>query len=41
MAYAEQIPNGLEEIGRLREVTFRRVGEGTGKSIDLDRFDSY
>lgn len=40
MAYAEQIPNGLKEIGRLREETFRRVGEGTGRSLDLDRFDS-
>jgi putative hemolysin len=29
----------LAEIGRLREVTFRRVGEGTGKDRDLDRFD--
>jgi putative hemolysin len=30
----------LHEIGRLREVTFRAVGEGTGREIDLDRFDS-
>jgi hypothetical protein len=30
----------LEEIGRLREFTFRQVGEGTGKSRDLDRFDN-
>jgi putative hemolysin len=29
----------LREIGRLRELTFRAVGEGTGKSLDLDRFD--
>jgi putative hemolysin len=41
MARANQIPNILEEIGRLREETFRQVGEGTGKSIDLDRFDYY
>ncbi|HEX8026835.1 MAG TPA: GNAT family N-acyltransferase, partial [Vicinamibacterales bacterium] len=27
------------EIGRLREITFRRAGEGTGRSRDLDRFD--
>jgi putative hemolysin len=40
-AHAGQIPNLLEEIGRLREHTFRRVGEGTGKSIDLDRFDQH
>lgn len=29
----------LREIGRLREITFRRVGEGSGKARDLDRFD--
>lgn len=38
-AYPEQIPTILHEIGRLREKTFRRVGEGTGKKIDLDDFD--
>jgi putative hemolysin len=36
-----QIPVALEEIGRLREVTFRAAGEGTGASRDLDRFDPY
>ena len=36
---AEQIPNTLREIGRLREITFRQAGEGTGRSLDLDRFD--
>jgi len=36
---AGQIPSILREIGRLRELTFRRVGEGTGQSIDIDRFD--
>lgn len=40
-AYAAQIPVTLREIGRLREVTFRAVGEGTGKSSDVDRFDSH
>ncbi|MGJ5814586.1 lysophospholipid acyltransferase family protein [Paludibaculum fermentans] len=35
-----QIPNTLLELGRLREKTFRAVGEGTGQSRDLDRFDS-
>lgn len=40
-AKAKFIPNILREIGRLREDTFREVGEGTGKSIDLDRFDEY
>jgi putative hemolysin len=38
-ARAPQIPHILREIGRLRELTFREVGEGTGKSIDLDAFD--
>lgn len=32
-------PNVLREIGRLRELTFRRAGGGTGKSIDMDEFD--
>jgi len=38
---ADRIPNLLQEIGRLREVTFRGVGEGSGKAIDLDVHDSY
>lgn len=29
----------MHEIGRLRELTFRQVGEGTGKKRDLDRYD--
>ena len=29
----------MNEIGRLREFTFRQVGEGTGKKLDLDRYD--
>jgi putative hemolysin len=41
LAKAGEIPNVLHEIGRLREVTFRQVGEGTGKPVDLDRFDDY
>lgn len=40
LASASQIPSALQEIGRLRELTFRQVGEGTGKPRDLDRFDS-
>lgn len=36
-----KIPNVLNEIGRLRELTFRAVGEGTNRSIDLDEFDLY
>jgi len=38
---AEHTPDMLQELGRLREVTFRQAGEGTGKSLDLDRFDRY
>jgi putative hemolysin len=41
MAQATEIPHLLQEIGRLREVTFREVGEGTGKRTDLDRFDRH
>lgn len=40
-AWASQMPHLLNEIGRLREKTFRRVGEGTGLSRDLDEFDHY
>uniref|UniRef100_UPI0031E19A8D lysophospholipid acyltransferase family protein n=1 Tax=Flavobacterium sp. TaxID=239 RepID=UPI0031E19A8D len=40
-ASAKQIPNILHEIGRLREITFREVGEGTNESIDLDEYDQY
>ena len=39
-ARSRQIPMILREIGRLREKTFRMVDEGTGNSIDLDRFDN-
>lgn len=38
-ATGEQIPETLREIGRLREVSFREVDEGTGEELDLDRFD--
>jgi len=33
-------PNVLQEIGRLREVTFRASGGGTGLAVDLDEFDT-
>jgi putative hemolysin len=36
---AREIPQLLLEVGRLRELTFRGAGEGTGKSRDLDSFD--
>jgi putative hemolysin len=39
-ARSGQIPMTLREIGRLREETFRPIGEGTGNAIDLDRFDN-
>ena len=35
----ENAPNVLREIGRLREVSFRAVGGGSGKDCDLDHFD--
>ncbi len=38
---ARAIPATLREIGRLREITFRAVGEGTGRPVDLDRFDEH
>lgn len=40
-AHSHEIPDLLQEIGRLRELTFRAVGEGTGNDIDLDRYDRY
>jgi putative hemolysin len=39
VATAAEIPNLLREIGRQREISFREVGEGTGREIDLDVFD--
>ena len=33
-------PNVMREIGRLRELTFRYAGGGTGKEIDIDEFDT-
>lgn len=36
---ANDIPNILREIGRLRETTYREIGEGTNQEIDLDRYD--
>jgi putative hemolysin len=38
-ARAAALPHVVREIGRLREETFRAAGEGTGRPIDLDRFD--
>lgn len=36
-----QCPGLMRELGRLRELTFREVGEGTGLPLDIDRFDDY
>jgi len=41
IAAAHEIPNLLLEIGRCRELTYRAVGEGTGKALDLDEFDRH
>jgi putative hemolysin len=38
-AGADELPAVLREIGRLREITFRAAGEGTGLERDIDRFD--
>lgn len=38
---SDEIPHILKEIGRLREITFREVGEGTNKERDLDAYDLY
>lgn len=40
-ARRRQIPSLINEIGRLRETSFRQVGEGTGHARDLDHFDDY
>jgi len=37
----EGSPTVLKEVGRLREYTFRKVGEGTGTKRDLDKYDDY
>ena len=41
VAWAEQIPNLMQLIGRYREECFRAAGEGTGKEIDIDLYDNY
>lgn len=40
-ASSVEMPNVMTEIGRLRELTFREVGEGTNRKIDVDEFDLY
>lgn len=41
VARSNEAPTVLFEIGRLRELSFRAVGEGTGNEIDIDRFDEH
>ena len=41
IAPTASIPNIIREIGRLREITFREIGEGTNKASDLDEYDIY
>ena len=41
LADYEDIPNLMHEIARLREETFRAIGEGTGKRLDQDEYDSH
>jgi putative hemolysin len=38
---AGEFPAVLREIGRLREIAFRKAGEGTGRALDLDEFDRH
>jgi len=40
-APSTEMPLSMHEIGRLRELTFREVGEGTNRSLDMDEFDFY
>ncbi len=37
---ADDSPNVMQEIGRLREIAFRYYGGGTGKAVDIDEFDT-
>jgi len=39
--FSRRIPQVMNEIGRLREMTFREVGEGTNRALDLDEYDLY
>ncbi len=41
LADYKEIPNLMHELARLREEAFRFIGEGTGKSLDTDEFDSH
>ncbi|MCU4176290.1 lysophospholipid acyltransferase family protein [Carboxylicivirga sp. N1Y90] len=41
LACSEEIPQIITELGRLREITFRDVGEGTNRMLDIDEYDLY
>ena len=41
LVQADRGPQLMHEVGRLREITFRAVGEGTGKPLDTDAFDAH
>lgn len=41
LSKAKKMPHLMQEIGRLREITFRAVGEGSNKAVDLDEYDLY
>lgn len=41
LAASQQIPEMLNEVGRLREITFRAAGEGSNRRIDVDEYDLY
>ena len=41
VAARHAIPHVMNEIGRLREISFRAAGEGTGKSRDIDAYDDW
>lgn len=41
LAKSEDIPNLMIEIGRQREITFRSIGEGSMKPLDIDEYDKY
>ncbi|MBQ6084799.1 MAG: lysophospholipid acyltransferase family protein [Bacteroidales bacterium] len=41
LADYDDIPHVMHEMGRRREEAFRAIGEGTGKSIDTDNYDTY
>ncbi len=40
-ASAQEMPHVLREIGRLREITFRAIGEGSNLALDLDHYDQH